>query len=138
LHVLHKLFGVFDRIYTSFQRLVVGGAQLVADVHVGHAQPGVDAGMGSILQRLGGGVNVFPVGPCQATNDTVTYLSRDALHRSKVPWRRNGKTSLDDVYPHLFQCVGDFDLFADVKRCPRRLLPIAQGGVKDDDAVGCR
>jgi len=53
LHVLHKAFGVLDRLHALLQCLLARGPQLVFDVHVGHAQAGVDTRSRCPLQRFG-------------------------------------------------------------------------------------
>ena len=60
----------------------------------------------------------------------------DALHGLEIALRGDGEAGLDDVDAEAFQLVGDGQLLIGVHAAARRLLAIAQGGVKDQDLFG--
>ena len=80
-------------------------------MHVGNAQPRVDAGVGSAAQRIGCCVDILAVGPGQAADGTVADLLRHELHGPEIARRRDWKTCFDDIYSQLRQGVGNLDLF---------------------------
>jgi hypothetical protein len=59
----------------------------------------------------------------------------DALDGLEVPRRGCGEARLDHVYARLGELLGDLQLVIGVQRDPGGLLAVAQGGIKDDDAV---
>jgi len=71
----------------------------------------------------------------EPTDRRTTHLGRDALHGSQIAGGRRGEPCLDHVDAQTRQLLGDLDLFLDVQRCARRLLAIAQRGVKDNHSI---
>jgi hypothetical protein len=59
------------------------------------------------------------------------------VDRLEVALRGDREPGLDHVDAHGLQDLGDAELLVDGHRAAGRLLPVAQGGVEDDDAVPC-
>ena len=53
------------------------------------------------------------------------------LYGAKVTRTRDGKARLNNVHVHAHQLAGDEELFLGIHAGARRLLTVAQGGVKD-------
>ncbi len=123
------------RLGLSLDVLAVG-VHLVLDVDVGGRDEGVDARPFGVFDRAPGGVDVPLVGAGQAADDRPFDRLRDPLDRLEVPRRGDREAGLDHVDAEARELLGDLQLLDRVQRDPRRLLPVAQGGVEDVDAVG--
>ncbi len=96
----------------------------------------MDAWPGRAFEGVPGDVNVFGNGPRQAADgDSVADSGGNTAHSLKIAGTGNGKPGLNDIHAEPFQLPGDLHFFVNVERRPRRLLAVAQGGVKDLDAV---
>jgi len=99
----------------------------------------VDARLACRPDRVPGPVDIGLVCTRQPGDDrravALPDLDCDAADRLVVARRRDGKARFDDVHAQPDQLARDFQLLVDVQRCARRLLPIAQRGVKDTNNI---
>ena len=70
-------------------------------------------------------------GPRQTADDRAMDLAGDRLDGLEVARRGDREAGLDDVHAEARELVRDLQLLVLVERDPRRLLPVAQGGVED-------
>src|SRR5579871_135658 len=134
LYVIHIGAGVLDRLYASLHRLLAAEAQFVLEVAVGDPQPGMDTGANGLLERLARHIDVLAYRPRQTAHRAVLDEAADGLDGLEVTRRGDGKSRLDDVHAEALQLPGDLQFLLDIQGSPRRLLPIAQCGVKDKNA----
>src|SRR6185437_897701 len=87
------------------------------------------------LNRLGATVDILRSRAREAADDGVLGALGDLVYGGKVAVRCNRKAGLDDVNAHIVEQLGDRELLFVRHGCARALLAVAQGGVKDDDAV---
>ncbi len=140
--------GIAHHLAHPLHHLLRRHLELVLHVDGRSGQEGVDARAVGALDRLPGGVDVVVVGAGQAGDHrrrrgpaklvdarlTAHGLS-DLAHRVQVARRGGREAGLDDVHTQAGQLAGDLQLLLDVQRRARRLLPIAQGGIKDQNNV---
>ena len=112
--------------------------QLVDDVDVRGRDERVDARPRGLAHRLPRALDVGGVGAGQPRDHRAVDLSRDRPHGLEVARRGDREAGLDDVDPEPRELVGDLELLGRVEADARRLLPVAQGGVEDEDPVGVR
>ena len=137
LHVLDVLLGVLHAVDGALDALVLGDAELLAQVLRRDAQAGVDARALGGLQRLGRAVDVFVNGAREANHHgVVAGEASDLLHRAEVARRGDGEACLDDVHVQAQQLLGDDELLLGVHGRAGRLLAVAKGGVEDGDLAG--
>ena len=74
----------------------------------------------------------------EAADHRALHLARDRLHRLEVAGRGDREAGLDDVHAEPRELLRDLELLLLVERDPRRLLPVAQGGVEDLYSVRSR
>ena len=129
-NVLDVLLRVLDGADGPFQDLFPGGIELVADVRVGGADPGVDPAPLGVLQRLRGHVDVLFHGPRQRADRGPGHRLGDLHHRVEITRRGNRETGLDDVHAEELQGLGDLDLLHGVQLTSRDLFPVAERGVE--------
>ena len=135
LHVVHVGAGAPDRAHRHLHHLFAVLAQLIHQVVVGRRQEEVDAGMRSVLQRLGGAVDGGVAAVRQRRYDGLAYLARDALHRFEVALRADGEARLDDVHPQPLQMLGYLNFLLDGHGRAGRLLAVAERRVEDEHLV---
>jgi hypothetical protein len=99
---------------------------------------GVDAFARGRRQRFGGTRDIAVVGTRERADGRFTYCSGNRPDGFEVALRGSGKAGLDDVDLEALELARNADLFILGHRRARRLLAIAQGGVKDDQAVRVR
>ncbi len=85
-----------------------------------------------------GAVDVIGMGPGQRGDHRALHLRCDPGDRLEVAVGRCGEPGLDDVYPQPRQLMGDGQLLVRGQGDPRRLLPIAQRGIEDDQLSSLR
>ena len=95
----------------------------------------MDAAARGRLDGLGAGVDVLHLRPRQPAHDRVLGAAGDLLHAVEIAFRGDGEARLDDVDAHLVEELGHFELLVEGHGGAGALLPVAQGGVEDDDAV---
>ena len=135
--VVHVPLGVLDRMDGLLDSLLLGQAQLVAQVTGRDAQAGVDAGALGGLEGTGGLVDVLLDRAGQgADHGVVASELADLVDALEVAGARDGKAGLDDVDLEAQQLAGDENLLVGVHRGTGRLLAVAQGGVKNGDLAG--
>ena len=88
------------------------------------------------LDRGGGGFDVLGHTAGQSGNDRSPHLRGDTLHRLEVTLAGHGEPRLDDIDIEPLELTGDFHFLTQVHRSAGALLPVAQGGVKNDNFVG--
>lgn len=106
---------------------------------------GVDARLPRVAHGLPGGVNVPLVASGEATDDRhmavfpdrrVPHLDGDGSHGVEVVGGGGREARLDDVDAQAGELARDDELLGAGHGGPRRLLPVAEGGVEDAHVVG--
>ncbi len=92
-------------------------------------------GRGVSRERFPGPVDVIGIAACQSADGRPLHLPGDGLHRLEVARRSNRIARLDDVHAEVLERMGDFEFLGQVHTGPRRLLPIAQRGIENNQAV---
>ena len=137
LHVLDVLLCVLHAVDGALDALVLGDAELLAQVLRRDAQAGVDARALGGLQRLGRAVDVLVDGAREANHHgVVAGKAADLLHRAEVARGGDGEARLDDVHVQAQQLLGDDELLLGIHGRAGRLLAVTQGGIKDGDLAG--
>ena len=135
LHVVAVAAGLRHRRARLALHVLARGLELVLDVDVARGDEGVDAGPLGVLDRVPGGVHVLRVGAGEPADHRAVDLAGDRLHRLEVAGRGDREAGLDDVHAEARELLRDLELLLAVERDPRRLLPVAQGGVEDPYSV---
>ena len=118
----------------ALEALLLGHAQLVAQVARRHAQPGVDARALRVAQRVGGRVDVLLDRAREGAHGRfVASQLGDAAHALEIARRGDGEPGLDDVDAQAQQLTRHDELLLGVHGGARRLLAIAQRRVEDVD-----
>ena len=134
LDVFDQLLGIGDAMGDSLDALVLGNAQLAAQVRWAHANARVDPGPLGGAKGLCGAIDVLVGGTCKrAHHTTVAHQLADLLYRPKVAGTRDGKARLYCVNAQSYELLGNDELLFGVHRGARRLLAVAQRGVEDVD-----
>ena len=137
LDVLDVALGVLHAVDGALHALVLGDAQLVAQVARRDAEAGVDARALGAGERLGRPVDVLLDRAREAADHAVVAgESTDLLHGAEVARGGDGEAGLDDVDAHADELLGNDKLLLGVHGGAGRLLAIAQGGVKDVNLPG--
>src|ERR1700694_882597 len=102
---------------------------------VGDGQHHVDLLPLRLLHGLPHRVDIRTGGPGEGGDHRSLDLARDTLHRLEVAGGREREAGLDDVDAQKGELARDDKLLVGVERSARRLLPVAQRGVEDVDAV---
>src|ERR1700740_2967976 len=92
--------------------------------------------MPGMLDSLAAAVDVLVDGAREACDHGFLGAFGEGRHRLKVPFGGDGEPRLDDVYPHLVEKLGDFQLLVMGHGGAGRLLAVSQGGVEYDDVIG--
>jgi hypothetical protein len=108
----------------------------VLDVDVRRRDERVDARPGRVAYRLGGRFDVRRLSASEPGDHGAADLAGDRANRLEVARRRDREAGFDDVHAEPRQLVGDLELLGRVERDARRLLPVAQRRVEQQDAVG--
>ena len=87
------------------------------------------------LDRLGAAVDVLELRPRQAADHGVLGAAGNLLDAVEIAFGGDRKARLDDVDAHLVEQFGHFQLLVEGHGGAGALLPVAQGGVEDDDAI---
>ena len=93
----------------------------------------MDARARRAAQRLPGAVDVLAGRAGKAGDSGIAQDTRDLAHGLEITVRGDGKAGLDHVDAQLFQHRGDAELLLQIHRAAGGLLPVAHGGVEDDD-----
>ena len=137
LDVLDVALGVLNTVDGALDALVLGDAQLVAQVARRDADAGVDARALGRCQCFGRAVDVLLDGAREAADDAVVPgKAADLLHGAEVARGGDGKSRLDDVDAHADELLGDDELLLGVHGRAGALLTVAQRGVKDVNLPG--
>ena len=98
LDVLDIAFRMLDGGHRTLDALVLGDAELVAQVARAHAEARVDAGALGVLERVGRRVDVLLHRAREAADDRlVARQLGDAAHALEVAGAGNGETRFDDI-----------------------------------------
>ena len=105
LDVLHVLLGVLDAVDGALDALVLGDAQLVAQVGGRDADAGVDARALGALERLGRAVDVLLHRAREAADHAVVAgQTAILLHGAEVPGEEMGKPASITSTPRRMSC----------------------------------
>ena len=102
----------------------------------GRGQEGVDAGMAGVLHGLPAAVNVAVHAAAQTGDLNVARLFGDLAHGIKVALAGGGETGFHDVHAQHFELMGEAQFFLLVHGGAGGLLAVAEGGIKEIDAIG--
>jgi hypothetical protein len=136
LDVVRELARARDRVLDHAEHLVATLAQLVRELHVACVDEGVDARRLGPAQRLGRRVDVERHRARERAHARAAHGARDLVDGVPLGGRRRGEARLDHVDAHRGQRERDLDLLRRAEADARGLLPIAQGGIEDDDSLG--
>ena len=78
-------------------------------------------------------VNIADRGARQCGNRGVLYPVGNRLHRAEIAYAAYGEPRLDNIHPEPFQRLRHGNLAVQVHAASRRLLAVAQCGVKNPD-----
>jgi hypothetical protein len=136
LDVIDQIARETHRLDRLLQHLLARHAQLLLHVELAGGNEGVDAGAVRALERLGGARDVAVVGARQRAHGGVFDGVGDCLHTIKISVGAGGKTGFDHIDFQALKLARYAQLLVFGHGCARRLLAIAQGGVKNDELVG--
>src|SRR3972149_2499677 len=95
----------------------------------------MEPGRSGLFHRLPSLVNGVALGVGQGTDDRPPHLPGDEAHRLQVPRGAYGEAGLDDIHPQGIKLPGYLQLLLGVEHSPRRLLPVPQSGVKNNNPL---
>ena len=131
--------GVFRRMGghggSHLQDLIRCFFQLVLHMQRAGGQKQMNAGIDGMLHGFPGGVDVLDGGSGERGDRTVLYDRGNGLYALKVAGRGDGEAGLNDIDLQTLKAFSHLDLFFQVHRAARRLFSVAQGRVKNADAV---
>src|SRR5258706_9689370 len=109
--------------------------QLVLDVQWARGDDDVDTPTPGVTDGLGAAIDIHQVGAAKAGDRALRHYLGDLADGFEVAVGGDREAGLDHIDAHLFQDLGELDLFLERHRGARRLLAVAHGGVEDDDPV---
>jgi hypothetical protein len=133
LHVVTQVARMGHGVVDALSHLVHGQVRNGAVQRRG-ADEGVDARRGGVFHRLPAAINVFVIGAGQTADRRVFRAFGNLGHGGEIALGRNRETGLDHIDAHFVQEAGDLQLFVMGHGGAGGLFPVAQGGVKNDDA----
>ena len=134
LYVLDEVAGVLHALDRTLDALVLGNAQLVAQVARAHADAGMDARTLGVLERVGRGVDVLLHRAREAAHRCLVACElRDAADGLEVAGARDGEARLDDVHVEPEKLTRHDQLLLGVHGGARRLLAVAKRRIEDVD-----
>ncbi len=95
----------------------------------------MDAAALGVLDGLAAAIDVLQRGARQAADHGVLGALGDLAHGLEIAVGGEGVAGLDDVDAHVVEQFGDLELFLEGHGGAGALLAVAQGGVKNVDAV---
>ena len=134
-HIVRVAAGMTHRFHGGGQDFFAAHLELVLQVDVGGGDKGVDPGMGGMLDRSPGPVDIRLRSAGQARDLRLFQGLGDGGHGFEVPIRCGWKSRLDDVDAQFFKLLGQTQFFSRVHTGARRLLAVAQRRVEDNHAV---
>src|SRR5687768_3383471 len=87
------------------------------------------------FEGFSGGIDVLLNCSRQPANRAALDDLRYLLDRLEVARRGDGESGFDNVYAQPLELPSDLQLLLNIQRSPRRLLPIPQRGVKNENSV---
>ena len=96
----------------------------------------MDAGMAGVFDGFPAAVNIRLHAAAEAGHLDVARLPGDLAHGIKVSLAGGGEAGLHDIHAQDFELMGETEFFLLVHGCAGRLFAVAQGGIKEIDAVG--
>src|SRR5205085_554598 len=110
-------------------------AELLLHVQRARGDEGVDApGAPRLLQRVDAALDVAVVRAAQAADGRILHHAGDGLDGLEVAVRRSREAGLDHVDAHALQRPRDAQLLIARHRGAGALLPVAHGGVENNEA----
>ena len=132
-HVTHEVAGPFYGLDGPFKDLFLCGIEFAFYMEIGCSDASMDTGSFCEPEGFSGHFDVFLDCPAEAADGGVLYDLRDLLYGVKIAGAGDGKACLDDVHAQGFQLLSQFDLFGGIELTARHLLPIAEGGIKNEN-----
>src|SRR5437868_87577 len=117
----------------QLETVVPADLELVLQVNVGGRDEDVDASPGGRAQRLAREIDVLVGAARQRRQHRTAYLSGDFLDAAVVAGRGRREARLDHVDVQGIELTRHLYLFLGRHGVARRLLPVAQRGVENDD-----
>ncbi len=134
-HVLHVALGILHRSRSTLNDFLARGIELKLDVGITRADTRMDALMLGKLQRIGSHVDILLNRTSQSTNRRPSHSLRNLYHRIEIAWRRNRKTSLNDIHAQQFQLLRHLYLLNSIQLAAWHLFTISQCGVENKQSV---
>ena len=138
LHIVGEAAGEAHAVVNRLQHLLFAHPQDVAQMLGAGGDEGVDTRVVGPFQGLGGALYVAVGGPGEARDLHPAHLAGDGAHGLKVPVGGDREAGLDDIHLELGEHTGDAQLLLHIHGAAGGLLAVAQGGVKDQNAVAVR
>src|SRR3954454_5673638 len=91
----------------------------------------MDCGMLSLAHAFPGRVNINDIGTSKTGNGGTMHMPGDLTNCYKVSRRSSRKTSFDDIHIETGKLLSHLEFLFSGHSCPRGLLSIAQGCVKN-------
>ena len=93
-----QCFGVLHRINAHLEHRILGAVEFLLHMNVRGAKHDMNQRILRKLYALIYGIDIALHRACKRSNgDAIAYGSGDFLNRLKIPCRRRGKTSLDNI-----------------------------------------
>ena len=96
----------------------------------------MNAGTRSFLERLPGAADVKLARTRQRRDHRPPDFGADGPDRLEVALRSDGEPGLQSVHPQAVELAGHFQLLSQGHAATRRLLSVAQRGVKNENLLG--
>ena len=119
------------RFNGGFENLLAGHAKFMLQVNIGSRDESVDAGIRRMLDRFQRALDIALLGAREAYDARPADFLTDPAHRIEVAVRRRGKAGFDHVDAEFFQLARDDDFLFGGHARARRLLAVAQRGIKN-------
>src|ERR1700688_4374923 len=88
----------------------------------------------SSFQSLPGAFDIRTAGTGKSNDDGAANDAGNSPYRFKITVGGNGESGLDDINAETVQLMRQAQLFLVIHAATGRLLPVAQGGIENDDA----
>ena len=139
LHVVGELAGAPHAGDGALDNLGARELQLELPMYGAGGEEHMDAAFGGRLEGFAGAVDVAVVAAREGTDGGAGVRADffgDGADGLEIAGAGDREPGLDDVHAQLGERPGDLEFFAGGHAAARRLLPVPQGGVEDQDAFG--